>query len=664
MSAIQTGLSGPAPPPAPEPGGSAGAPSRWRSPELLTVVLFAAAAGALALYIHAHHLQGVPDMLRASAASVVLFVVCGDALAYALIPASWRAVRPIFSLPLGAAAGALVLTAFGLAHVPLHVSLWLTLALGLGASWYVRRRRFGGASALGAEERRTRFTWIAVLAIVWLVALIPLARTGADTVWGQNPDAHQVTGIAVLFQHVPPTGTDYALPIDTVPQEWRFRYPIFYPLAAASNLGHFDPIRVFPAMIVLLIVIVAFGFGLLAVEYLGAPTRAGPAVAAIVGFSWATLHMAWHPYWNQLWGFSMLPFAVLFGWRLFERWELKTAILFVFTLVMLWLAYPLALPYPVVIVGAVAIAIWRRPQLPSLTRARAFVIVPIALLLLLPAVVGAVLKLKEALSQLLSPHSQLWGGDIHKLLPVGPFLGVGGGIVAAVPILVMAVLEIRYVAGGRRAQIAVFGVLAALCLLDLRFRLVKSGAYMDYKHLTFVGVFILVLAASFVMRQLFCRDRRSIAAGAFLLAVWAIPAAVQDRSDAFFLPQQVDPQMFQIRSWVNSLPPGASVRVDIPPNGTQLWAVYMVGSHPVESSDPIVGTTYAHANGGYRADYALTQRYNPAYGPESTVPLAPVWFAVNPPVDENSQFVLRRVVWPRTGKYASYTDNASTHLSP
>jgi hypothetical protein len=299
-----------------------------------------------------------------------------------------------------------------------------------------------------------------------------------------------------------------------------------------------------------------------------------------------------------------------------------------------------------------------------MTRARAFVIVPIALLLLLPAVAGAILKLKEAISQLLTPGSQLWGGDIHHLLPVGPFVGVGGGIAAALGVLVLAALGTRYVAGGRRAQLAVFGVLAALCVLDLRFRLVKSGAYMDYKHLTFVGVFILVLAASFVMRLLFSADRRWVAGGAVLLAAWVVPAAVQDRSDAFLLPQQVDPQMFQIRSWVDHLPPGATVRVDIPPNGTQLWAVYMVGSHPVSSSDPIVGTTYAHANGGYRADYALAQRYNPADGPESKVPLPPAYFAVDPAVDENSQFVLRKVVWPKRGKYALYTDNSSTHLIP
>ncbi|MHB8689951.1 MAG: hypothetical protein ACYDHH_01770 [Solirubrobacteraceae bacterium] len=665
MSAIETEVPGLSAPP---PGG--GGHRRGIPADLTTVAVFALAAAALALYVHAHHVQGVPGMLRASAASIALFAACGDALAYVLIPRQWLAVRPIFSLPLGAAAGALVLTVFGIARVPLHVSLWLTLALALGASVYVRRRgrgRGGDAVTAPGGWRRERFTWIGVLLIVWLIALIPLARTGADTIWGQNPDAHQVAGIAVLFQHVQPTGTDYALPIDTVPQEWRFRYPIFYPLAAASNLGHLDPIRVFPAIVALLVVIAAFGFGMLAAEYLGAPRLAGPAVAAVIGFSWSTLHLAWHPYWNQLWGFAMLPFAVLFGWRMLERWELRSTILFLFTLVMLWLAYPLALPYPIVIVGALGLAQGRRSwkmqvnaRKFQLRGARAWIAVPVGLALLAPAVVGAVLKLKEAVSQLLTPGSQLWGGDIHHLLPVGPFLGVGGGILAALPVLVLAALGVRSVTGGRRVQLALGGVLVALCVLDLRFRLVSSGAYMDYKHLTFVGVFVLVLAASFVMRLLWSADRRLVAAGAVLLAAWAIPAAVQDRSDAFLLPQQVDSQTFQIRDWINRLPPGASVRVDIPPGGTQLWAVYMVGSHPVSSSDPIRGTTYAYAHGSIRGDYALTLRYDPRYGQQSKVPLAPIDYAVNPPIDENSRFVLRKVIWPKRLDYVP--DYSSTHL--
>ncbi len=70
--------------------------------------------------------------------------------------------------------------------------------------------------------RRQLLIWLATLLILVCVALMPAWHTNADTVFGQNPDAHQVTGIAVLFQHVPPTGTDNALPIDTVPHRGAF----------------------------------------------------------------------------------------------------------------------------------------------------------------------------------------------------------------------------------------------------------------------------------------------------------------------------------------------------------------------------------------------------------------------------------------------------------
>src|SRR5205807_7690140 len=139
-------------------------------------------------------------------------------------------------------------------------------------------------------DRRPLLVWFATLLILLCVALIPAWRTGADTIYGENPDAEQVAGIAVLFQHVPPTATDNALPIDAVPPAWRFRYPIFYPLAGASNLAHFDPIRVFPAMAGLLVVMCALGFGAFAVRCLRAPPVAAPAVAAVLTLSWVTVH--------------------------------------------------------------------------------------------------------------------------------------------------------------------------------------------------------------------------------------------------------------------------------------------------------------------------------------------------------------------------------------
>jgi hypothetical protein len=647
-------------------------------PAVLVPVLVAGFALVLAGISHAHHLQAVGGLLRGTVASLVLLLLSGDALSQLLIPQAWASMRPLFALPLGAIASGIVLMAFGVAHVPLSVSLWASLGLALWASITVRRRRRAvsvvgvadGAGAAGvadgaADRLRAWLVdvgpWLAVLAIVFVVALIPGWRTGADTIYGQNPDASQVAGIAVLFQHVPPTATDNALPLDVVPTEWRFRYPIFYPLAAASNLAHFDPIRVFPAMAALLVVMLAFGWAMIAVEFLGVPRRGGPVVAAVIGFSWVAQYLAWHPYWNQLWGTALMPFTVLFGWRALASRDGRAAILFLISLVMLWFAYPLALPYPVVIVGALLIAYWQRPRMPQLAGWRAVAAIAAAVLLLLPAIAGSVLKLEEAISQLLSPHSSLWGGDIFKFLPFGRFVGVGGGAVPAVIVLVVA-------CGGlwvlpRRPRIAVGLVLGALCLLDLRFRLVSSGTYMDFKHLSFVGTMVLTLAASAVVRLLWSRRALLLGAGAVLAVVWIGAALVLDRSDAISQGDQVTAAEFQLRDWAARLPAGASVSVDIPPEhggGVQLWAVYMLGDHPVNSPTPVIGTTYAYAAKGGRADYSLDLRYYPNGNPNIKVPFPPGFGTVGPPVFENSQFVLRRIVWPK--KLDWYPLTASTKL--
>jgi hypothetical protein len=179
--------------------------------------------------------------------------------------------------------------------VPLSVSLWLVLAAGLGSGAVMIRRRRARATdrdpadgeglPTAGDGRRPLGAWLAVLVVLFCVATMPAWRSGTATIYGENPDAHQVAGIAVLFQHVPPTGTDIRLPVDTVPPAWRFRYPIFYPLAGASNLAHMDPMRVFPAMAAVLVVIAALGFGALAVTCLRAPRQAGPVVAAAVGLS-------------------------------------------------------------------------------------------------------------------------------------------------------------------------------------------------------------------------------------------------------------------------------------------------------------------------------------------------------------------------------------------
>ncbi len=484
-----------------------------------------------------------------------------------------------------------------------------------------------------------------------IVALAPAWRTGMTTIYGQNPDAHQVVGTAVLLQHIAPTGTDAALPIDVVPPAWRFRYPIFYPLAAASDLAHLDPITVFPALAALLLLCVALGFGAFAVLCLRAPPWSGPLIAAGVGLSATTLHLVWHPYWNQLWGLAIFPWALLFGWRAVVGADRAAAALFALMLLELGLAYPLALPYPVLIVGALAVAHQRYRIAPRLLRSRSWVVGAIAVVVLAPAVAGAGLKLGQGVEQLVSSNSGLWGGDITTVRPIGDFVGTGGGLLPALAVLAVALVSL--LALPRRSAVALGVSLAVLCLLDLRFRLASDGAYMDFKHLTFVGALVLTLAASGLARVLSRRTANELsgragllpAASAVLVLLWAGAAVTQGHDEMLNTQQQVTPEMLQIRRWARELPRGASVRVDIPPSGVQLWAVYMLGDHPVDAPHPVLYTTYAHAIFGVRAGYSLSLRYVPASAPSRLYP-RPI-FAADPPLRRNPQFVLRRISWPK-----------------
>jgi hypothetical protein len=621
----------------------------------------AVAALGLAVSCYGYHLQPLPEVILIGAGALLLLVVCGDALTVALTPADWRAVRPLLALPFGATASGLVLMAFGVAHVPLHLSLWLTLALGLGASWWVRRSR--GATVTAAVDRTlgrgATAVWMAVLAIVFLVALIPAWGTGALTIFGQNPDSSQVVGIAVLFQHVPPTHTDIGLPLDVVPQEWRFRYPIFYPLAAVANLVHVDPIRAFPVLVAMLVVIVALGWGLVAVRCFGAPAWAGPLISALIGFTWIVQYLAWHPYWNQLWGTALMPYTLLFGWQACSRRDGRSAVACLLLLLMLWFAYPLALPYPLVILAGVLVAYWQRPRRPQISSWRGWVAVVALLAVLAPAVIGSVLKLKEAIVQLLSPHSALWGGDIEQYVSFGKFAGTGGGAVAAALVLIAAAYGLWRLPG--RVRTCFGGVLAALLALDLRFRLTASGTYMDFKHLSFMGVIVLSLAAAGLLARAE-RPGRWRWLAVLALVVWCGAALALDHRDGRSQNEQVTPQLLQIRQWAAALPAGASVRVDIPPQygGTQLWAVYMLGSHPVDSYEPVKNTTYAHAVAGFRADYSLSLSTYPSRTSTAGRPYPQPEFTLDPPVFANRAFVLRRIDWP--ARYDNVPLTASERL--
>ena len=622
-------------------------PARLSRTTLLSTGGLVAVALVVAQQTGAKHTAALPYVGRGAVAAALLFAITGAAAAARLTPEPLRGVWPLLALPAGAILGSLGLTALGFAAVPLRISLWLVLAAGV-AAWL----RFA-RGAVPRVDWRAMVPWTAAAVLVFAIALIPAWRWGVTTIFGDNPDSHQVVGSAVLFQHAPAWGSDTSQPVDVVPVSWRFRWPILYALAGASNLAHFDPIRVFPSLSGLMLVIAALGFGALAVCCLRLPLGAGPWVAMAIALNALVLHLVWHPYYNQLWGLALLPWTALFGWLALRERSRTAGIAFLGCALTLGLAYPLALLYP----GLLAIALVRvyglpRPRI-SWPRGRAGVAATVAAVLLALPVFGAAAKALIGVTWFLSSDSKLVTGDFFTFVPFSAFVGTSAGIAGALAVLAVAAFAVWRLVPRREAL--ALGVVFALCvLLDVRLRISHRGSYMDFKHWSFLGGFVLAFAAAGVAWLVASRRTALVAGGVALAIGWGAIAVHRVRLENGPTLQQVTTDMFALRDWSAALPPDASIRLDIPPSGLQLWAQYFLYRHPVDAPYPILLTTYAHAPWGVAADYVITPRYIPGKG-SARWPRPPYTDPV--PVRQNFSFLLYRLHMP-----ARFRDTSSRKM--
>ncbi|HYF24603.1 MAG TPA: hypothetical protein VD931_02590, partial [Baekduia sp.] len=210
----------------------------------------------------------MPDLVRAGAAGVALFAVCGFGLTRLLLPAQLRDHEPLWVLPVGACACALSLTLLGYAYVPFDVALAAVVAAGVALGAVALRRR--GAGPPVAAWRRAG--WPAYVALLLAaVALIPLFRAGFVTVAGEGQDAHMAVGTAMFLQENHPTGTDVSLPVDEVWLQWRSKPPIYFALGAHAKVAGLDVYQVISTQAALLLAIAALGFFLVARVLLRAP---------------------------------------------------------------------------------------------------------------------------------------------------------------------------------------------------------------------------------------------------------------------------------------------------------------------------------------------------------------------------------------------------------
>jgi hypothetical protein len=577
----------------------------------------------------------LPDVLRAAAATLALFAVSGYALAERLTPEPLRPFRHLLMLPVGAMTSCLALTALGFAHVPLTASLAIVLAGGAVASLVVARRPAPVDPAVGA--------YVALGALLAALVLVPSFRASFATVPGLNPDAQLVSGLAVLFQHAPPQGTRLGLPVPELPDVWRSKVPIFYGLAAVSRLSGLAPVAAFPTVAALLVGLVAAGFGLVGRVVLGLRSGWAVVVMAAVGLDVALLHVAVHPYWNQLWGLMSFPFALLFAWLAVAERDWRALALFGLALLLGAFAYPLMLPYPLVALAAFALAERRLPALPRRGRSPWALVAVLAVVAFAAPLLGVWEKVSSGVDNLVGGGGSLWHGDLSDFYGAGWFVGVGDGWAAAGAVAAVAVLALVVAVPRRRA--AALGALLALCALaDLRLRLADDGAYFDFKHLAFTGPLVLTVAVAGVA---WLAARRRALAGLALaaLAAYAVVAARQVADELHGTYEQVTRQMLALHRWSGTIADDRSLRLDIAPSGFQLWAAYFLARHPLDSPQPIEFTTYPHVAPGYRADYAVSlaprlERQLAASGsppPPAPGRLGPVVFA-------NSQYVVRRVL--------------------
>ena len=592
--------------------------------------------------------DAVPEVARATLALLVLVCVAGYAPARLLLPRGMEPHFPFLVPLVGSATAGLGLTLFGFMAVPWSVSLPLLLVLGAVAGVAIRARHGPAHIAPGQMEqaggRLLALVWPGFLALLLvLVATVPLFRDGSATVYGTNPDGHLSVGAAQFLQNARPETVDRALPVDRMPLVWRSKYPIYYVLAGASSLSGLTPIEAFASVSALLGVLTALAFLLLARYGLGASPVGALLTMGLVGADRLLAHLSLHPYHNQLWGTLALPLILVFGWRFIERRDRRSGLLAALFAVLGVLAYPLMALFPLLAIAPAALVArpWRQwsgwPRLPASARGRllaamaAVAALPAAVILLL-----GVFEKAQGASKVIVPHSSLaaWRGDLTAFPAVGWFFGapvraVGPSTVAGAPSWLGAVVAASVIATGliglrRVARPAAAGLAAAALgglVLALYFRLRTGGEYFYFKLLAFLAPLLIAAAAAAAARAWSAARRPAAVLAGVAATVWISVSLLGLRQEVRNTGPQLTPALLGLRDGARRLPAGASIRLDIPPDGTQLWAGHMLASHPLSSLQPLVGTTYPHVPQGRRADYIVADtRLGRARGPDAEGP--------------------------------------------
>jgi hypothetical protein len=578
---------------------------------------------------------GVAEAMRVAAACFVLFAVAGFGPTRLLLPARLRRHEALWVLPVGAAFATLELAFLAYAFVPFLPALVVVLAGGVALGAFAWRRHPGALPRDvpgGAVSWRTLAVPLYLALLIGAIALVPMFRGGFVTVIGSGSDAHLAVGTAQFLQGHHPTDVAIGEPVDQVPLVWRSKPPIYLTYGAVSSLAGLEPYAVIAALSAALLALGALGFWLLAREMLGAGPWGAALAMGLVGLNRMVLHTGMHPYFNQTWGYVAMPFAILLAWWFVHHRSWRALILFAAFLGVLTFAYPLALPIPL-LAAVVFWAVHRRerglPIVPwhRLRDRRLLWFTPLIVLLAIP--IGGVLEKIDTAKRVLLPGRSLenWGGDLTQFFPERFFLGVddSGLAVLAFPLFAVG-LWIALRRAPRDARWGLGAVLGFGLAAALYFRPRDFGFYFHFKALAYVGPIAVAIAAVGLSRL----PRRWMAvAAAVVLVAGARTGAAHEVGQTF---DQLPKSLLELKRVDAALPPGRSVRLDMTPDGRQLWAGSMLSGQPLCSQRPLTSTSYPHVPISRAADYVLVDE-------DLIKPVD----AVGPPVMTLDRYVLYRL---------------------
>jgi len=210
-------------------------------------------------------------------------------------------------------------------------------------------------------------------------------------------------------------------------------------------------------------------------------------------------------------------------------------------------------------------------------------------------VLGAIGKGIYGVVLLFTPGAHLWGGDFFTFFSPSAFVGTGAAWWARwrswrSPCSACRGWSAAASVCPRRGPGGLHRVRRPATVVD-------RGNYTDFKHLSFVGAFVVAFAAAGLVWLVLSRRRELIVAGVALAALWLVPAIHRVRQEAGLTLQQVNVDLVQLRDWSSRLPPGRrSGSTSRPPHA--VVGGYMLYKHPLDAPYPVLNTTYAHVPWG------------------------------------------------------------------